>query len=415
VLDDEVTEDGAAFLVMELLEGENVEQRASRKGGVLSLVEALDVADQLLDVLAVAHEVGIVHRDIKPDNLFISQGGQLKVLDFGIARLRQGSVGSTRAGSFMGTPAFSAPEQARGRWNEVDCRSDVFAAGATLFSALTGRPVHDGETPSEQLALAISTPAPSLATVAPDLPADVVAIVDKALAYDKADRWANAREMQQAVRTALSALPASGPLSSPPRRASSPLVDRSAETLLDVSALRARPRTPSVRALTTTPASPQALASMRRIAAGVVLAGCTGLAVGLGSWWIAGLSSNAQAEPSGNGQAAVAQAARPEAGATTSAPPVVGASSSASAPELGTAPNGTSPDAALPSAEPDRKLRPNVAPSAASSNGVTGHKTPGSQPSRGERRNGPVQATPTTDRASSAAPSATDDPFDNRY
>ncbi len=406
VLDDEVTEDGAAFLVMELLEGENLEQRASRKGGVLSLVEALDVADQLLDVLAVAHEVGIVHRDIKPDNLFISQGGQLKVLDFGIARLRQGSVGSTRAGSFMGTPAFSAPEQARGRWNEVDCRTDVFAVGATLFSALAGRPVHEGETPSEQLALAISTPAPSLALVAPDLPADVVEIVDRALAYDQADRWADAREMQQAVRAMLSGLPPSGPLSSPPRRASVPLVDRSAETLLDVSSARQKSRSPSMRALTTTPASPQALASVRRIAAGVALAGCTGLIVGLGSWWVAGLSSGVHAEPSGSRPAPIAQAARPEQPIPDAG---VAVSSSASAREPGTVANGTA--ATPPSPEPDRRVPSDVGAKSAAS-GSASHKTSAPLP-RSEKRSGSVQGAPTTEPAT--ASTATDDPFDNRY
>src|SRR5690606_21900540 len=132
VVDDDTAEDGSAFIDMELLDGESVEQRAIRQGGTRGANEALTEIDELHAVLAMAHEKDIVHRDIKPENLFITSLGQLKVLDFGIARLNQGDTGSTRAGSFMGTPAFSAPEQARGRWNEVDARTDLYAVGATL-------------------------------------------------------------------------------------------------------------------------------------------------------------------------------------------------------------------------------------------------------------------------------------------
>src|SRR5262245_57872770 len=115
VFDDDVTDDGAAFLVMELLEGETLETRAERVGGKLSAGEVLLLADRLLDVLAAAHKKGIVHRDIKPDNVFLTTQGRLKVLDFGIARLRElgdpvsleRSPGShkTAVGTFLGTPA----------------------------------------------------------------------------------------------------------------------------------------------------------------------------------------------------------------------------------------------------------------------------------------------------------------------
>lgn len=220
VLDDDTAEDGSAFLVMELLDGESVEQRAIRKGGTLGAKEALTVIDELLEVLAMAHEKDIVHRDIKPENLFITSLGQLKVLDFGIARLNQGDTGSTRAGSFMGTPAFSAPEQARGRWNEVDARTDLYAVGATLFTLLTGFHVHDAETPSEQLALAISSPAPSLASFLPDAPKDLVDLVDTALRYHKHERFQSARALQSAVRKVAASLPDSGDFSLPPGRVS---------------------------------------------------------------------------------------------------------------------------------------------------------------------------------------------------
>ncbi len=199
---DDVSDDGLAFLVMELLDGETIEQRWQRKGRVLSPHEALSVADQLLDTLAAAHAQGIVHRDLKPDNMFLTRDGTVKVLDFGIARVRELSspLSTTLAGSAMGTPAFMAPEQARGRWEDVDGRSDLWAVGATLYTLLTGEFVHSGETVSETLAMAVTRPARSIAERRPDLHPSLVRFVDKALSYDKAARFADAAAMQHALR-----------------------------------------------------------------------------------------------------------------------------------------------------------------------------------------------------------------------
>jgi serine/threonine-protein kinase len=403
VLDDDVTEDGLAFLVMELLDGESVEERAVRKGGRLSVEDVLDIANQLLAVLQAAHDHGIVHRDIKPDNLFVAQGGQLKVLDFGIARMRQGSTGSTRVGSFMGTPAFSAPEQARGRWNEVDGRSDIFAVGATLFSTLTGRPVHEAETPSEQLALAISTPAPGLRSVLPDVPEDVALIVDRALSYDKVDRWPSARDMQEAVSVVLRRLPVRTPLSSPPRRKPPSETDRTAETLVASSPASSRGSisvAPSVGALTTTPASPQALASMRRIAAGVLLAGGTGLAVGLGSWWLAqgGGAVPAPNETVAAGSPAAAQAS--EASVVASVQP----SSPASAVPVAVPPGEPAADA----------VQKAVAKDVAPAKGKSGPQASASASAVRVHTESPVPPAQSTTPARPASP-AGDDLFDNRY
>ena len=207
ILDDDVTDEGIAFLVMELLRGESVEERMLRKGGALEVLEALSIADQLLDVLGSAHDQHVVHRDVKPDNVFLTEEGKLKVLDFGIARLHHGDTGATKVGSFMGTPAFCAPEQARGRWDEVDSRTDLFSVGASLFTCLTGTHVHEAETSSEQLALAISASARSLATVMPDAPLELVELVDKALAYEKEHRFQSARAMRAAVRRVMAGLP----------------------------------------------------------------------------------------------------------------------------------------------------------------------------------------------------------------
>ena len=101
----------------------------------------------------------------------------------------------------MGTPAFMPPEQARGRWEQIDGRSDLWAVGATMFVALTGRQVHEGETVNEELLAAMTVPAQSLREAAPFLPAPLIDLVDRALAFEQDDRWSDARAMQAAVRT----------------------------------------------------------------------------------------------------------------------------------------------------------------------------------------------------------------------
>jgi serine/threonine-protein kinase len=218
VIDDDLADDGSPFLVMELLQGDTVEQRLEQHDRAFSPSLALEVTDRLLDVLACAHDHGIVHRDIKPANLFITSQGQLKVLDFGIARIRT-RTGSTRMGLFLGTPGFASPEQARSRPDAVDARADLYAVGATLFTMLTGRHVHEAETETERLALTISQPARSLGTVAPRLPSSLIALVDRALLYNREERWLDAREMRNAVRRALSDAAAEEPVKSEARRA----------------------------------------------------------------------------------------------------------------------------------------------------------------------------------------------------
>lgn len=246
VLDDDETEDGAALLVMELLEGETSDARARRVGGRLSLPDLFGVADGLLDVLATAHAAGIVHRDIKPENVFLTSSGDIKVLDFGIARLREVTLGEefdpndgqtrvphlrTRTGVTLGTPAFMPPEQALGRTDEVDALSDVWAVGATLFALLAGRIVHDAKTHMEVVIAAATAQAKSLASVVPDAPPVLVEVIDRALAFRKEERWLSARAMQQALRQAkpafaraeggTSSYPGSHP-SEPPRYGSQP-------------------------------------------------------------------------------------------------------------------------------------------------------------------------------------------------
>jgi serine/threonine-protein kinase len=140
---------------------------------------------------------------LKPENIFVTSDGLVKVLDFGIARLREGSGSeggdATRTGAMLGTPAFMAPEQARSRWEWVDAKTDLWAIGATMFTTLSGEFVHKAETATELLVAAATQRALPLRSSAPDVPASVAAIVDRALEFEKADRWQDARAMQSAI------------------------------------------------------------------------------------------------------------------------------------------------------------------------------------------------------------------------
>jgi serine/threonine-protein kinase len=200
VIDDDVADDGAAFLVMELLDGESVEELWERNGQRVAASVVLAIARELCDVLAAAHRAGIVHRDIKPANLFVTRDGQLKVLDFGIARVRDiASTQLTNTGMMLGTPAFMAPEQAAGLASQVDERTDIWAVGASMFMLLTGDVVHRGETAQHVAMLAATKPARSVGTAAPDLPQEIVGVVDRALLFEKERRWLSADAFREAL------------------------------------------------------------------------------------------------------------------------------------------------------------------------------------------------------------------------
>jgi serine/threonine protein kinase len=198
VLDDQLSEDGEPVLIMPLLEGCPLDALQAARG-VLTVEEALGFADQILDVIAAAHARGIIHRDIKPQNVFITTAGAAKVLDFGVARLFDGSAVMTMAGTPVGTPAFMPPEQAGGRTAEVGPASDLWSVGATVFTLLTGRFVHESQNVQEHTVKAAVQPARSIAALRPDLPAPLVEWVDRALSFEIARRFQSAREMREAL------------------------------------------------------------------------------------------------------------------------------------------------------------------------------------------------------------------------
>jgi serine/threonine-protein kinase len=204
VLDDDVAEDGSAFLVLELLEGETLETRRLGAGGSLPVEEVVVVVERALEALAAAHEKGIVHRDVKPENLFLTNDGRVKLLDFGLAQMKDAQRDSTKTGVTIGTPEFMPPEQARGRGERVDARSDVWGVGATLFTSITGEYVHSANTLREQLLAAATQRARPIRSLAPHVSLALAHVIDRALELEKEDRWPSAVEMKIALERAMS-------------------------------------------------------------------------------------------------------------------------------------------------------------------------------------------------------------------
>ncbi|WP_394831005.1 serine/threonine protein kinase [Pendulispora rubella] len=248
VLDDDVSEDGAVYMVMDLLDGTSLEDLRLSRGGVLPLDEALGIIDAILDVLVAAHAQGIVHRDLKPDNVFILRDGQVRVLDFGIAGLREEAQTPkvTLTGAFMGTPGYMAPEQARGLWDLVDAQTDLWAVGATLFTLLSGECLHKGRSLNEELLLAMTKPVPGACTLLPALPGALGRWMDRALAFEKVDRWPDARAMQREGRVARECASTPAPAApTPPKRRWLPAALAGVAALAALVALAAFRRAPS--------------------------------------------------------------------------------------------------------------------------------------------------------------------------
>ena len=200
VLDDDETSDGAVFLVMELLDGASVATLARARGGRLAPTEVVAIGERLLDLLAAAHDKRIWHRDVKPENLFVTRDGVLKLLDFGLAKVEQAyATHPTSPRAILGTPLFMSPEQALGRWDEVDAQSDLWAAGATLLHLWSGKLVHVAENAAEALVVAATKAAPLVKTIDASIPDAVAAVLDRALSFHKAQRWPDARSMRTAL------------------------------------------------------------------------------------------------------------------------------------------------------------------------------------------------------------------------
>lgn len=222
------TDDGAVFIVMELLKGENLADCIGR--GPVELHRAVPITFQICRALHAAHEHGIVHRDLKPENVFLTEkGGRtlVKVLDFGISKIKSADaeqVRMTRTGQLVGTPLYMSPEQARGE-TDVDRRVDVYAMGVILYEMITGAPPFEGRNYFELLWKHGNEPPPPMKERNPNvyIPEAVEAVVSRALAKSRDERYGTMAELEEALAEATPEVPGLPPLASlPPERPSNP-------------------------------------------------------------------------------------------------------------------------------------------------------------------------------------------------
>ncbi|MDB4940783.1 MAG: serine/threonine protein kinase [Labilithrix sp.] len=230
VLDDDVTEQGEPFLIMELLLGETVRDAWKKCGRTMPIGRVLQICERVADCLASCHAINVIHRDLKPANIFITNDGEIKVLDFGVAQMRDATSERTATGTALGTPAYMSPEQAMGLVDQLDGRADLFSVGAMMHALITGHRINNGRTEQEALVMAATKPVPSVARLAPHLPIELIKVIDKALAWDRRNRFQDAREMQRGLIElmpsqnvgALEALPPPRPLEVVPNLAAAP-------------------------------------------------------------------------------------------------------------------------------------------------------------------------------------------------
>jgi hypothetical protein len=204
VLDFNTLPSGEPFLVMELLPGESLAARLRR--GRLAEKPALDIARQIGSALFAAHGMDVVHRDLKPDNIFLCPrdvDGELrdhvKVLDFGISKIRNSQTVVTQDAAIMGTPYYMSPEQATGKNQEIDGRTDIFALGAIVFEMLSGTTAFPGESLPQVIYKVVFEPHPSLAHLVPAASPRIVAAVDRALAKNASERFADMAAFVEAL------------------------------------------------------------------------------------------------------------------------------------------------------------------------------------------------------------------------
>jgi hypothetical protein len=183
---------GRLYIVMEFLEGEDLKHLIQQRRS-LSLEEKLGLMVQVCDGLHYAHENGVIHRDVKPGNIFVLRNGRVKILDFGLARIMEADSGLTRSGLILGTLRYVSPEQARGK---ADRRSDIFSAGAVFYELLSGRPAFDRDSVMEVLEQLRSEDPPPLTEVDPSIPTELAAIIERALRKDPAQRFPDLDQMR---------------------------------------------------------------------------------------------------------------------------------------------------------------------------------------------------------------------------
>jgi serine/threonine-protein kinase len=194
------------YLVMEYIDGQSLAQELSLKGPP-PLEVAANIFTQVLRGLEEAHSAGIIHRDLKPDNILLQRKSNrldwVKIVDFGIANLADGSKRLTKVGAFIGTPNYMAPEQFKSK--PLDIRVDLYSLGIVLFETLTGVLPYDGDSPEAIIMKHLMDEPPELATLRPDAPQCLGTILKKALAKDPSERFQNPVQFRQALESCIQA------------------------------------------------------------------------------------------------------------------------------------------------------------------------------------------------------------------
>ncbi len=240
-------EDGTPYLVMEYLRGESLSRRIRQ--GPLPIQEALSIARQIGSALHTAHQAGVIHRDLKPGNVFLvptESGGvvgqQVKLLDFGISKLATAQTLHTQEDVLIGTPRYMAPEQAMGKNREVDARSDQFSLGSIIYEMLAGQPPFSADSVAGLVYSIVYDPHEPLGQLRPDVPEQVAAAVDRALAKKPSERFPDvASFIAELTGTPLQSLPQTQP--QPEMR---PRVEVRPRVEAAIATVAARPVTPPV-------------------------------------------------------------------------------------------------------------------------------------------------------------------------